>query len=324
MANDKETVLARGIPSVQTYWRGSGTVAALTQAFVICVAVGVLLSLTYLAISSQIGYWDWHVIFTWAGLLPCLALTWRFWRNPREPAPEFWSRPDRIWLYGPVIWLGNFWPLLIYLFWTKAVNVLAAKFSTEPAVAVGASFLIGAFIGGALLIFRLGSELIEPLRGNAIEPMVKRMELDFERWKTQRGVDVDALRAQNQALQAEINRLSNQLKIEASRTRVVYKSNNERVTEYSDDYIDNEDLFDQFVRAVWGGEDLNRDQWVEKLYDPKTERPAEGRKRYDGYRQVLANAGLWNWDANRHLGTLEQALEAVSDYNNNPPTPPAG
>lgn len=326
MQNKDEGQLFGRIPSVTTHWRGSGTIAALVQAVVISGTIGLILSGMYLGIRTQITYWEWHGLFTWIGLIPAALITLRFWRSPSAETPAWWNRPDRVWLYGPTIWLSNLWPFLLYLWWTKLVNVLAAKFDAEPQVAIGAAFMIGAFIGGGLLVFRLGSELIEPLKGNAIEGWVKDKEIAFQKWQIERNNDAETLRGQVQALQADNTKLRDQLALASKRSRVIYKvvepNGQERITEYSDDAIELEDVFDQFVRGAWAHPTRTRDEWVELLYDHKTERPADGRRRYDDYRRILAgpNVGAWNMSTNQPIGSLADVLRIVSGE---PPTPPA-
>jgi hypothetical protein len=153
--------------------------------------------------------------------------------------------------------------------------------------------------------------------------MVKDMELRFEKWKIERGTGVDQLNARIAALTSENARLNERLKLESNKTRVVYQkieqNGSPRVIDYSKDIIDREDIFDWFINEAWTAEHT-RDEWVELLHDPKTERPALGRKRFDDYRRILAQVGLWNMDANKPLGDLDHALEVTSAT---PPPHPA-
>ena len=217
-----ETVIGGRIPSVQTRWRGSGTMSALTQALVIAFTIGLLISLAYAGVRTQITFWEWHQVFTWIGLVPCVYVTLRFWRNPSEETPEWWSRAERAWLYGPTIWISNLWPFIVYLWWGRLVNVLADKFANAPEVAIGAAFLIGGLVGGGLLIYRLTTELIQPLEGNAIEPMIKKMEINFERWKLERDRSVDVIRAERDQLRQQVSELRVQLKDNQMRVRIMY------------------------------------------------------------------------------------------------------
>lgn len=217
-----ETLLTGRIPSVQTRWYGTGTLSASFQGLVIALVIGSILSVIYAGVRTQISYWEWHGLFTWVGLIPTVLVMIRFWRNPKAETPGWWSRPDREWLYGPTIWLSNFWPLVIYLWWTKVVNTLAGKFDAEPQVAIGAAFLIGGMVGGGLLVFRLATELVEPLKGNAIEPMIKQMEIRFEKWKLERDKSVDVIKDERDQLRAQVTELRQQLKDNQMRVRIMY------------------------------------------------------------------------------------------------------
>jgi len=298
-------------PSVKTIVKDNGNRTALEQWALLTVIPAMVLSGLYLAVRSQMTADAWWMLFTMLGVIAAGVALWRFGRWHQLVDKNGLRRPREAEIGLNLI--VNSWPGLLAIIWqVLVVDVLSVTLSDNwPIVLL---FIVCACAIVSTLFFgkRMMRELTDPLAGNSIEIGVRERELRHE----ERLKELEAKRAQAsieyaQKLEAKVADLAQQLDKAKRGSRVIF-SNHGTARGDSTLHIDDNEALNRFVVAAFGGQKRTRDEWAKFLIvDPLTETVTDGRNRYNEFRKVLVQAGLWNMQSGP-IKSLEAACRALS------------
>lgn len=201
MSSDQH-VVTRNLPSVQTRITGDETIKAIVQAFVLFVALGIALTALYWSIYSVMTVDRWRFVFAGSGYLIGLAAFIKFWSW--QDGLEGDSQFPRI-----TAWLGNVfvnsWPWgFILAYEAFIVPLLIAITSTAPHIVTMFIWVASLLIAVAFLVYRIASELFDPLAGNAIEIVTLKINVAFEKWKINHNESVSALKNKIARLESQL------------------------------------------------------------------------------------------------------------------------
>lgn len=298
-------------PSVKTIVKDNGNRTALEQWALLTLIPALVLGGLYLVIRSQMTADSWYTLFTIIGVAAALIALVRFGKWHRvELDPDKTRRPEAAVLGLNLV--ANAWPFVLALFWQAAiVEPLCWTMANEwPTVLVfivcGCAIVASAFFGRRMI-----RELLDPLAGNSIEIGVRKLELRHEEKTAKLAAQKSRAQAEYaQQLEDELARTRADLERAKRGSRVIY-ANHGTARGNSNLMIDDNEMLNRFVVAAFGGERRTRDEWAKFLIaDPSTETSTTGRQRYDTFRAVLEQAGLWNMKSGP-IKTLEQACESL-------------
>lgn len=297
-------------PSVKTVVKDNGNRTAVEQWMLLTIIPSLVLCLIYLAIRSQMTAASWYDLFTVAGICAGIFGLLRFsrWYNV-EMDENKTRRPDAARLGLNII--INSWPFVAVLFWQAVVveNISYTLADNWPIVL--AFITLGcALFATAFIVLRLIRELRDPLSGNSIEIGVRERELKHELKLAKLEADKNRGRAEYaQELEEELARVKDELARAKRSSRVIY-ANHGSARGNSNHIIDDNELLNDFVQRAFSGEQHKRDEWC-RILDPGAKTLTVGRQRYDSFRAILSNAGLWDMKQGP-VKTLAEACEALS------------
>lgn len=299
-------------PSVKTVVKDNGNRTALEQWALLTLIPSLVLIGLYLAVRSQMTVDTWHTLFTLIGMAAAIGalVRWGRWHNV-ELDPAKTRRPDAARVGLNLI--ANSWPIGLLIAWqVMVVEPLARTLAEGWQIVILFIFCACAVFATVFFGKRLIRELRDPLAGNSIEIGVRERELEHELKLEQ----LKAIKAQGDAQYAQqLDDQVRQLQVELAKarrsSRVIF-ANHGTARGDSSLVIDDNERMNEFVVRAFGGEDHTRDEWC-AILDPGAKTSTVGRQRYDSYRVILANAGLWNQDIRKGpIKSLEEACEALS------------
>lgn len=298
-------------PSVKTVVKDNGNRTALEQWALLTAIPALVLSGLYLAVRSQMTVDAWWTLLTVVGVAGALIALVRFGRwHTVDLDPAKTRRPEAA-QFGLNL-VANSWPFVLVLLWQAAVvDQLALTLADNWPVVMVFIWCACAIVSSVFFGRRMIRELLDPLAGNSIEIGVRERELRHElRMKTLEAKRAQASVEYAQQLEAKVAELEQQLNKAKRGSRIIF-SNHGSARGNSNLVIDDNEMLNRFVVAAFGGERRTRDEWAKFLIaDPATETSTTGRQRYDTFRAVLEQAGLWNMKSGP-MKTLEQACEAL-------------
>lgn len=203
MSNDQH-VVTRSLPSVQTRVTGNETTKSIVQAIVILLTIGITLTALYSSIQAVMNRDRWQLVFAGFGYLLGLVVFIRFWRW--EDGLQGSSQFPRI-----TAWLGNVfvnsWPwVVVAAYQIIGVPLLVTVVSVRPEIVVMFCWVLSLLVAAVFLLYRTGSELINPLFGNAIEIVTLKINVAFEKWKIERAESVSNLHNEIRRLESELEK----------------------------------------------------------------------------------------------------------------------
>jgi hypothetical protein len=299
-------------PSVKTIVRDNGNRTALEQWLLLMIVPALVGSGLYLTVRSQMTAEAWYTVFTVIGVVIGLGLLWRFgrWHDVQfDPAKT--RRPDTARLGLNLI--ANSWPMILIIVWqSMIVTPLTATVADRWWIVI--LFIVCACAVMASMCFglRMVRELRDPLAGNSIEIGVRERELAHEERMVKLAAKNNRASAEY-AAQLEDRLAQTEAELAKARrgARVIF-ANHGAARGDSNLIIDDNELLNRFVLEAFSGAQRTRDEWSQFLIvDPTTETSTTGRQRYDAYRTMLSNAGLWNMKSGP-IKTLEEACAALS------------
>ena len=297
-------------PSVKTVVKDNGNRTAVEQWMLLTIIPSAVLCLLYLAIRSQMTTSAWYDLFTITGICGAIYGLLRFSRwHPVELDPDKTRRPDaaRVGLNLII----NSWPIVLALIWQIiVVENISYTLSDNWPIVLAFITLGCAIFATAFIVLRLIRELKDPLAGNSIEIGVRERELKHELKLAKLEADKNRGRAEYaQELEEELARVKDELARAKRSSRVIY-ANHGSARGNSNHVIDDNERLNDFVYRAFSGEQHKRDEWC-RLLDPGAKTLTVGRQRYDSFRAILSNAGLWDMKQGP-VKTLEEACEALS------------
>lgn len=256
-----DVVVDRNAPSVRTLWRGTGTAAAVTQAMVVFAALMVTLGTAYLALSEKIAEADLAWLLRALGIGVAALATAYLWRNPRRPR---WVQRNEF-IYPALMGVLNLWPVLLAAVWARSgASQLAHTLVADRVTSLMAVAVMSLAISAGVLVFRMVSELINPLAGNAIELVTEKWRIEFEKWKIARdGARIDPeLAARYDAALAEIQRLRKVIDDLKSNPQVRFVASNHGSARGSGSDVFEQGMLRKFLIGAWGDRGWQRRRWV--------------------------------------------------------------
>jgi len=299
-------------PSVKTVVKDNGNRTALEQFALLTLVPAAVFSGLYLAVRSQMTVDAWWTLLTIAGVAVALVALVRFGRYHKVELDPAKTRRPAAAQFGFNL-IVNSWPFLLTILWQAAVvDQFSLTLANNWPVVIAFITCTCAIISSIFFGRRMIRELLDPLAGNSIEIGVRERELRHElKMKTLEAKRAQASVEYARQLEGQVADLTQQLDKAKRGSRVIY-SNHGSARGDSSHHIDNNELFNQFVIAAFEpGTKKTRDEWSRFLIaDPGTETTTNGRQRYDEYRLILEQAGLWNLKSGP-IKTLEQACTAL-------------
>lgn len=300
-------------PSVKTVVKDNGNRTALEQFALLTLVPSAVFSGLYLAVRSQMTVDAWWTLLTIAGVALAVVALVRFGRYHKVDLDPAKTRRPGAAQFGLNL-IVNSWPFLLTILWQSAVvDQFSLTLANNWPVVIAFITCTCAIISSIFFGRRMIRELLDPLAGNSIEIGVRERELRHElKIKTLEAKRAQASVEYAQQLEARVADLAQQLDTAKRGSRVIY-SNHGSARGNSSHAIDNNAVLNAFVlEAFKPGMKKTRDEWVRFLIvDPQTENYTTGRDRYEAYRQILTNAGLWNMKTGP-VKTLEEACAALS------------
>lgn len=297
-------------PSVTTKVTDNGNRTAVEQWLLLTILPALVLSALYLAIRSQMTAAGWYDLFTLIGVAASAYALLRYSRWQRvDLDPAKTRRPDAA-RFGLNL-IINSWPVVLAVLWQVLVveNIAYLLDERWPIVVVFIT-LACAIFATVFIVFRLVRELRDPLAGNSIEIGVRERELKHELKIAKLEADKNRGRAEYaQQLEEELARTKDELARAQRSSRVIY-SNHGSARGNSQHVIDDNELLNVFVYRAFSGEQHKRDEWC-RILDPGAKTLTVGRQRYDSFRAILANAGLWDMKTGP-TKPIDIACEALS------------
>lgn len=297
-------------PSVKTVVKDNGNKTAIEQWLLLTIVPAIVISGLYLVIRSQMTAAAWYDLFTVIGICAAVYALLRFGRwHKVDLDPAKTRRPDAARLGLNIA--ANAWPFIAVLIWQAVfVEPLAYTLADNwPIMLVFIALLCAAF-STVFFVLRMIRELRDPLAGNSIEIGVRERELKHELKIAKLEADKNRARAEYaQQLEEQIAVLQDELARAKRSSRVIY-ANHGSARGNSSHLIDDNELLNDFVYRAFSGEQHKRDDWC-RLLDPGAKTLTLGRQRYDSYRAILSNAGLWDMKTGP-IKSLAEACEALS------------
>ncbi len=285
-------------PSVKTVIKDNGNRTAIEQWALLTFVPAMVLTALYFAVKSEMTHDTWYTLFTIAGLTGTIAAyvllirlkVVRWFNLPTEGS----RNPDAALWAGNVIF--NAWPLAVSIFYQAViVPALAAGMDVHVTTVVLILFVACAIFSTLFFSRRMIKELLDPLYGNSIEIGVRERELRHDLKMAKLEAEKNRAKIEYaQELETKLVDTQNELAKAKRGSRIIYANHGSARGDGSY-VIDDNELFNRFVYASFSGESRTRDEWSRWLIaDPLHETVTQGRARYDAYRAVLNNAGLWN------------------------------
>lgn len=285
-------------PSVQTVIRDNGNRTAVEQWALLTFVPAMVLTALYFAVKSEMTHDTWYTLFTVIGLAGTIAtyvllIRWKVVRWFNLPTEGSRNPDATLWAGNVII---NAWPLAVLIFYQALFAPwLAAAMDVHVTTVVLIIFVACAMFSTLFFSRRMIKEMLDPLYGNSIEIGVRERELRHELKMAQ--LEIEKHRATLEyarQVEAELAETKDALAKARRGSRVIY-SNHGSARGDGLHTIDDNELLNQFVYAAFSGESRTRDAWSKWLItDPLHETVTQGRARYDAYRIILNNAGLWN------------------------------
>ena len=297
-------------PSVTTKVTDNGNRTAVEQWVLLTTLPSIVLCLLYLAIRSQMNAAAWYDLFTVSGICAAAYALFRFGRWHKVDIDTAKTRrPDAARLGLNIV--INSWPIVAAVCWQILIveNISYTLADNWPIVL--AFITLGcAIFATVFIVIRLIRELRDPLAGNSIEIGVRERELKHELKLAKLEADKNRTRAEYaQQLEEQIAVLQDELARAKRSSRVIY-ANHGSARGNGQHVIDDNELFNTFVHRAFSGEQHKRDEWC-RILDPGAKTLTVGRQRYDAFRAILTNAGLWDMK-DGPTKPLAEACEALS------------
>lgn len=227
-----EVTIDKNAPSVRTLWRGTGTGTAVVQSGIVTLTLWVAFTAMYLIVGSRISLESYESVLRIGVFIPTVVLMALLWRQP--VTPRFVQRNHRIW--PALVMVLNLWPILAVGIYSRSiVPRIARGLVNDQGLSVGIITIVCLFIGGGFLVFRMVSELVNPLNGNAIELITKKWDIAFEKWKIDRDRSLTRAIAERDEALIENRQLRDELKKARSRVRVMQSYGSDKIIRTEDD-----------------------------------------------------------------------------------------